>query len=144
MDKCIQGYYSNIKAHALRLLPEMDLYQEIINYLNTNNIRAACILSCVGSLKKINIRTATGFNFIEREECYEIVSLVGSISCDRCHVHICLSDKEGKTLGGHLMRDGNIVFTTAEIVIGELSNLEFSEEKCEKSGWPELKIKQNK
>ena len=110
MDKCIQGYSSSIKAHVIRLLPEMDLYQEIIKYLNINNIRAACILSCVGSLKKINIRTATGFNYIEREEYFEIVSLVGSISCDRCHVHICLSDKDGKTLGGHLMRDGNLVF----------------------------------
>jgi len=143
METSVKGYISNIKAHVIRLLPDMDLYQELIKYLKNNCIKAACIVSCVGSLKKINLRTATGYNFIKREEFFEIVSLTGSISCDRCHLHICLSDKNGKTIGGHLMRDENIVFTTAEIVLGEFPNLIFSEEMCDKSGWPELKINEN-
>jgi predicted DNA-binding protein with PD1-like motif len=135
---------SPMTAHVLRLLPESDLYVELISYLTRNNIKAACILSCVGSLKKIHIRTATGYDFLKIEDCFEIVSLVGSISIDRCHVHISISDKEGKTKGGHLMREGNVVFTTAEIVLGVMEQLTFSEVHCEKSGWPELKISENK
>ena len=33
MEECVQGYTSSIKAHVLRLLPEMDLYEELIKYL---------------------------------------------------------------------------------------------------------------
>ena len=40
------------------------------------------------------------------------------MSVERCHVHICLSDKEGNTIGGHLMPENNIVYTTAELVLG--------------------------
>lgn len=131
---------SNMKVHVFRLLPEEDLYQEILKYLNDNNIKAACILSCVGSLKEINIRTATGKNYISKKQCFEILSLVGCISIDRCHLHISLGDENGQMLGGHLMRENNLVYTTAEVVIGELLDLAFSEEHCQKSGWPELKI----
>lgn len=131
---------SNITAHVLRLKPGQDLYQEIINYINTNNIEAAFIMTCVGSLKKANLRTATGANFIQLSECHEIVSLVGCISKNRKHLHISLGDKDGAMKGGHLMPEGNIVYTTAEIVIGELPGLFFDEEHCEMSTWPELKI----
>ena len=136
----VQAFSSSMTAHVLRLVPGMDLYIELISYLKFKNIKAACIISCVGSLKQIHIRTATGSNYIQMEDHFEIVSLVGSVSVDRCHVHIGLSHKEGKTIGGHLMREGNIVFTTAELVIGEFNELVFSEEHCELSGWPELKI----
>lgn len=139
LDKA-KVYTSSMVAHVFRLLPDSDLYGEIISYLKKNNIKAACIISCVGSLKKINLRTATGNDFLQIQDNFEIVSLVGSVSMERCHIHISLSDKDGKAFGGHLMRQGNIVFTTAEIVLGVFEQLNFSEEFCNKSGWPELSI----
>jgi predicted DNA-binding protein with PD1-like motif len=58
---------------------------------------------------------------------------------EREHLHIALSDETGKAIGGHLL-DGNLVYTTAEVVLGVLPNLKFTKELCEKSGWEELVI----
>ena len=41
------------------------------------------------------------------------------------HLHISISDGEGCTLGGHV-NDGNIIYTTAEIVVGEILDVQFS------------------
>lgn len=137
-------FNSNLIAHVFRLHPGQDLYQEIKKYIEKNMIKAACILTCVGSLKKINIRLANAKEFLQLNENFEITSLVGNISCnDRMHLHISLSDSIGKTYGGHLCETDNIVHTTAEIVLGEMPSLIFEKEKDEISGWNELKIKKN-
>jgi predicted DNA-binding protein with PD1-like motif len=135
---------SNIIAHVIRLEPGQDLFPEMKNYLSKHSINAAFIMTCVGSLKKIHLRTAAGggeTKYLIEEKCYEIVSLVGCISLERCHVHVGLSDHEGNGFGGHLMDSGNIIFTTAEIVIGVLPQLHFEQVHCDKSGWPELVAK---
>lgn len=44
------------------------------------------------------------------------------------------------SLGGHLMGEA-LVFTTAEIVLGELRDVSFGREHCALSGWPELVVK---
>ena len=135
-------FNSNLIAHVFRLHPGQDLYQEIKKYIEKNMIKAACILTCVGSLKKINIRLANAKEFLQLNENFEITSLVGNISCnDRMHLHISISDSTGKTFGGHLCETDNIVHTTAEIVLGEMPSLIFEKEKDEISGWNELKIK---
>jgi hypothetical protein len=55
------------------------------------------------------------------------------------HLHICLSDKEGKVIGGHVIGD-LIIFTTAEVVIGECEAATFQREICKLSGWGELVV----
>ena len=42
------------------------------------------------------------------------MSLVGTISTSRCHLHISLADLEGHMIGGHLV-DNDVIFTTAEV-----------------------------
>jgi predicted DNA-binding protein with PD1-like motif len=140
VENTVKGFTSNMIYHVMRLEPGMDLYVEMLRYIKTNRIQAATIVSCVGSLQKIHIRTATAKNFIVKEDNYEILSLVGSVSVERNHVHISLGDYEGNVIGGHLMQEGNIVYTTAELVLGEFTDLKFSEKKCQFSGWPELSI----
>lgn len=75
---------------------------------------------------------------IRLQERFEIVSLVGTLNKD-AHLHICLSDKDGKTVGGHVLGDLE-VFTTAEVVIGEAAELQFSREMDARTGFPELVI----
>jgi predicted DNA-binding protein with PD1-like motif len=65
--------------------------------------------------------------------------LVGTVSISGSHLHLSISDSTGKTIGGHLLED-NLVYTTAEIVIGESKNLLFTREKMELP-WEELQIK---
>jgi predicted DNA-binding protein with PD1-like motif len=57
-------------------------------------------------------------------EPMEIVSLTGPLCPDGLHVHISLSQRDGSCIGGHLAQ-GRVVNTTAELVIGELPQIEF-------------------
>ncbi len=68
---------------------------------------------------------------------FEIVSLIGTLSDKKCHLHISLSDGDGKVIGGHLKK-GCTIYTTAEIVIGELPGLEFTREPDKSTGFVEL------
>ena len=132
---------SPLQCYAFRLHPGQDLYKEIEKFVKDNNIKAGFIMTCVGSLQEINIRLANAKEFLVKKEHYEITSLVGCISCNnRIHLHISISDEKGNCFGGHLGDKGNIVFTTAEIIIGELPDMNFTSEKDEISGWNELKI----
>ena len=137
-------YKFNIIAHVFRLKQGEDLLNSIKEYVNEKKIKAGFIMSCVGSLKEINIRLANAKKFLVKKEHFEIVSLVGCVSCNnRFHLHISISDEEGNTKGGHL-KDKNIVYTTAEIVIGELPELNFSKVNNPGEDWPELQIEQIK
>ena len=70
----------------------------------------------------------------------EIVSLVGTLSSiGGHHLHISLSDKTGKVSGGHVHGEC-LVFTTAEIVLGECTDFIFKREPCIHSGWDELVV----
>lgn len=132
---------SKIKGHIFRLTPGEDLFKRIEAYIKLKDIKAGFIMTCVGSLQKINIRLANADKFLVKEEHYEITSLTGCVSSnDRFHLHITLCDEDGQAIGGHLCREGNVVYTTAEVVIGELEELEISEVKNEGEDWPEIKI----
>ena len=47
---------------------------------------------------------------------------------NRIHSHISLSDVKGNYFGGHLDDKGKIIFTTAEIIIDELLEMNFTSE----------------
>ena len=130
-----------MKTSAIRLKPDQDLKKELVSFTSLNNIKAGYILTCVGSLKKAVIRLAD--NTIKTfNENFEIVSLVGTISQDGSHLHISLADKDGKVIGGHL-KDGCIIYTTAEIIIAESKSFLFSRKPDKQTGFKELIISKN-
>ncbi len=120
-------------------MPGDDLKLSLEKYVKEQNIYAGCIVTCVGSLKRAVIRMANASGPTEMEQKFEIVSLVGTLSVDGCHVHICLSDENGVVTGGHLL-PGNIIYTTAEIIIAELPGIRFSRQQDERTGFKELVI----
>ncbi len=69
----------------------------------------------------------------------EIVSLSGTLSPDGLHLHIALAGRDGRCVGGHLL-DGCIVHTTAELVIGELTDLAFRRVEDPATGYRELSV----
>ncbi len=77
------------------------------------------------------------------DEHFEILSLVGTVSGGNGHLHISLGRHDGSVIGGHVMGD-HIVYTTAEVVMGECCGLEYNREFDEASGWPELVVKESK
>jgi predicted DNA-binding protein with PD1-like motif len=56
-------------------------------------------------------------------------------------LHLAFSDSTGRTIGGHLL-DGCRVYTTAEIVLGELPGLVFAREKDPTYGYQELVVRE--
>ena len=128
---------------ALRLHPDDELKARVQQFVIEHHIRAAAIVTCVGSLTRANLRMADAKDGTMLEGKFEIVSLVGTLSPDGAHLHLSISDETGKVIGGHVM-DGCIVRTTAEIVIVEMSDLKFRREQDAQTGFRELIINKRK
>lgn len=130
----------DLKIHAFRLKPGQDIKTAIEDYAATHKIEAGWLVTCVGSLTQTHLRFANQLAGTKNNGHFEIVSLVGTISINGCHLHLSVSDSLGHTCGGHLL-PGNLVYTTAEIVIGESKQLVFTREKDGTTEWEELQVK---
>ena len=85
------------------------------------------------------MRLAAASDLIKRTEPFEILSLNGTISFHGVHLHLGVADQSGCTFGGHLMEE-NLIYTTCELVIVELKEVEFFREFDSETGFKELKI----
>ncbi len=132
--------WSSVKATAIRLKPHQDLKKELIAFAEQNKIKAGLIITCVGSLVQVNLRFANHEHGTLLTGHFEILSLVGTFSTTSSHLHISVADSEGKTWGGHLL-DDSFIYTTAEVVIGELTDLEFDRTLDSTYGYKELSVK---
>ncbi|MFC6222853.1 PPC domain-containing DNA-binding protein [Hymenobacter artigasi] len=131
---------SALKTYALRLRPGDDLRQQLTAFAQQNHILAGTMITCVGSLTVATLRLANQEGPTVYKGHFEIVSLVGTLSTNGSHIHLAVSDSTGRTIGGHLL-DGCRVYTTAEIVLGELPQLEFRREKDDTFGYQELVVR---
>lgn len=132
-----------METYALRLHPHQDLKVELDTFARVNNLEAACVLACVGSLRRAVLRFANQQQVAELDGKFEIVSLTGTLSKYGSHYHLSIADGEGRTLGAHLL-DGCLIYTTAEIVIGELPGISFLREVDSATGYDELYIRTRK
>ena len=92
----------DLVCHCIRLKRGEDLLESIRSVCKIKNIRSGVILSGVGCILRGRIRDASGVNIREITEHCEIVSLNGTVSAARCHIHIALSNEDLRTVGGHL------------------------------------------
>lgn len=129
-----------MKTHPLRLKPGADLKKEVEAYVANHQIQAGWIVTCAGSVTNYHIRFANQPEGSRGEGHFEIVSLSGTVSVNGSHIHISISDSSGNTIGGHLL-DGNIVYTTVEIILQEDDGFVFTREKDGTTPWKELQIK---
>lgn len=128
-----------ISVLPARLCPGDDLKLSLENFARENAITAGWIMSGVGSLNQIAIRFANQNEPFLGKGFFEILTLTGTISENGSHIHISVADREGKVMGGHLM-PGNIIYTTAELIIGSSPEYIFRREKQEGTPWAELQI----
>lgn len=128
-----------MKLYAFRLRPGQDLKAELDAFAQREQLEAACVLTCVGSLTHAVLRFANRNAATELAGPFEIVSLTGTLSRHGSHYHIAISDGEGRTYGAHLL-DGCRVYTTAEIVLAALPGLSFQRTHDPETGYPELAI----
>jgi hypothetical protein len=134
-----------MKLYTVRLNNNQDLRVELLRFAKQNSIQAGSILTCVGALKSFVLRMAGATP--DKQDIrtfsgkHEIVSLVGTLSNNDCHLHIALSNKDGQVIGGHL-KEGSLVDLTAEIVIAEDDAVIYTRELDNDTGFTELVVKQ--
>jgi predicted DNA-binding protein with PD1-like motif len=105
-----------MEIYAVRLSPGQDLQRELVKFAAEQGIESAVVLSGVGGLERGAIRYAGQDMTTMLHTRLEIVALSGTITAAGAHLHIAVSDRDGKTYGGHL-QDGSIIEGGAEIVI---------------------------
>ena len=135
-DRIVSGNGSMV-CHCIRLKRGEDLMESIKQVCREKNIRAGVVLSGVGCILRGRIRDASGITIREITDHCEIVSLNGTVSAERCHIHIALSKEDLSTLGGHLC-PGCIVNTTCELVLGELPGIRYGVEEDPETGYDEM------
>ncbi|XP_054257891.1 bifunctional protein GlmU-like isoform X3 [Macrosteles quadrilineatus] len=108
-----------------RFLPGEELKTSLQQYVATQGLEAAFIITCVGSVSKATLRFSTQQSgpgsekeVTYRKEYFDILSLVGTVSQGGAHLHVVLGRADGTVVGGHLVGNAKI-HTTAEVVIGE-------------------------
>ena len=125
------------RCHSLRLRRGSDLLESIHALCREKHIAAGVVLSAVGCISRGRVRDASGVTIREITDHCEIVSLNGTVSRERCHLHIALSREDLSTIGGHLC-EGCIINTTCELVIAELPGTAIEKEFDEETGYHEL------
>ena len=128
-----------MQNYTFRLKPGQDLFDSIEAFVKEKHIEAGCILSGVGSLRQATIRLANREFNSEYEGHFEIVSITGTVSIHGSHLHISISDGDGKTIGGHF-ESGCKIYTTAEIVLAVFNDVVYKREFAEDSGYDELTV----
>ena len=127
----------NLKCHCIRLHRGDDLMLSIKELCREKHIAAGVVLSAVGCISQGRVRDASGVTIREIPDHCEIVSLDGTVSETRCHLHISLSKEDLSTIGGHLC-PGCIINTTCELVIAELPGIRYGVEEDPETGYNEL------
>ena len=131
-----------MKEYAIRLVKGQDLYNSIFEFCKKNNIEAGTVISGVGCLTTAKIRGADGKKIHTLTEPLEIVSLMGTVSKHRLHIHISLAKENLNVIGGHMV-EGCLVNTTCEIVIVELEKYKFNKFFDKNTGYNEILIEEN-
>ena len=126
-----------LRCHSLRLHRGADLLLSIKALCREKAIAAGVVLSAVGCISRGRLRDASGVTIREIEDHCEIVSLNGTVSEKRCHLHIALSREDLSTIGGHLC-EGCIINTTCELVVAEIPGTAMEKEYDPETGYDEL------
>ena len=126
-----------MKMICRRLRRGDDLLLALQRIAREEQLELAVVLSGVGCVSRGRVRDASGVTVREIDEPCEIVSLTGTVSHKRCHVHIALSKEDLSTVGGHLL-EGCIINTTCELVVAELPATAIETEFDEETGYHEL------
>jgi uncharacterized protein len=133
-----------MKTFPIRLTPGQDLRSAPEAAVQSQNCRAAFVLSGIGSLSTAGLRLAGAAQPERLTGDMEILTLSGTVAFDGAksssHLHMALSTSTGQVLGGHVAA-GCIVRTTAEVLLALLSDWEFAREPDAVTGYDELVVR---
>ena len=128
---------------AMRLAPGCDILKSIEEVAQEDGITSGVIMAGAASLSKVTLRNVRGYNtplfpiidqyriFTSLEGPLEMTNISGTIGIKddgqiavHCHATISTGCPESIAHGGHLVH-GAIVYSTGEIILGEVEDMEF-------------------
>jgi predicted DNA-binding protein with PD1-like motif len=132
-----------LQPFPLRLLPGDDLRLALEGQVAALGLTAAFVLSGVGSLRPARIRLAGAASMLDIDADLELLTLSGTIGTSVSHLHLSVSDRDGRVFGGHVAY-GCIVRSTAEVLLALLPGWDFSRAPDSGTGWSELVVRRRR
>lgn len=123
----------------VRLSPGSDLRRSLEREASVSLGGSAFVVAGIGSLAGITIRLAASAQETRVSGAFELISLSGSLSLDGAHLHMSVADESGRVIGGHVCY-GNIVRTTAEVLLVALEAWQLSRSVDPDTGYRELQV----
>ena len=123
----------------MRLEPGQDLRDVLGTVLSLHQAEAGFVMQGIGSLSVVSLRLAGAKTSQSLQGDFEILTLAGSLGTNGVHLHMSVADAQGKVIGGHLL-PGNVVRTTAEIMVALLPDHQFTRVADPVTGFAELHI----
>jgi uncharacterized protein len=129
-----------LRPWPLRLQPGDDLRRALEAAVSAQGLQAAFVLAGIGSLRPARVRLAGAVEPWQIDGDVEILTLSGSVGCDTSHLHLSVSDGDGRVTGGHAAY-GCTVNTTAEVLLALLPGWGFTRAPDPATGWLELVVR---
>lgn len=139
------------KVVAVRLLPGTDLMNGLKKVCEDNGVRHGTLLTAIGSLRKLTIQVLAPNEKVKLGAAYtqpqtipgpiEILGIRGVIFETETgevalHLHGVFCDKDGKTMGGHLVPGENPILATLDAFIGEVADVKLMRRYDEETALP--------
>ena len=123
----------------LRLQPGADLRASLEEAARSSGCGSAFIVSGIGSLSGATLRLAGADAPSQFTGLFEIICLSGTITADGAHLHMAVADSSGHLVGGHVCY-GNVIRTTAEVLLVRLQDWTLSRSPDPQTGFAELVV----
>ena len=121
----------------IRLHPGIDLREFLEKIAKQQFPDGAFVVCGIGSLSNPRLRLAEQNAATVYSGPFELLSLSGSICLDGTHLHAVIGSDSGQVFGGHVVR-GNIVRTTAELLLIPLQEWKLTRTFDDQTGFQEL------
>lgn len=121
----------------VRLPPGSDLRRALESLGREHFQDGAFVLCGLGSLIDPRLRLAGESEDVRYAGPYEILTLTGTLTRQGAHLHMSIASSAGEVRGGHVVY-GNVVRTTAELILVQAPEWELLREHDAATGFLEL------
>lgn len=129
-----------MRCIPVRLEPGSELRSSLEAFASAAQGMSAFVVSGVGSLSNAKLRLAGAQAETIVPADVELLCLSGTLTPDGAHLHMAVSDQQGRVIGGHVCY-GNAVRTTAEVLVVQLSEWSLAREQDPGTGHKELVVR---
>lgn len=123
----------------IRLEPGADLRRALEQKAGELPNQSAFVVAGIGSLSSISIRLAAAEQETRLSGPFELISLSGTLSANGAHLHMVIASESGQVMGGHVGY-GNLIRTTAELLLVTLESWSLSRTHDAVTGYQELQV----